>query len=103
MLTDRSRFIKGRVSCDFFEQLRPPNEQIAGDLAGVEGFDQQLEKFRICDQQLEQQTAQPMSLNEPDELIKGCIRIGGFSQRAKQKRPKLPENLPTARRYVRAC
>src|ERR1700736_1696123 len=103
MFAYRSGLIKARVSRDVFEQLRPPNKQIAGDLAGVEGFDQQLEKFRICDQQLEEQAAQPVSFDEPDELIQRRIRVSALRQPVEQKRPKLSKNLSAARRYVRTC
>ena len=76
MFGHRSPFVKCRISRDLFEQLWPPDEQVSGKAAGIKRFDEQFEQFRICHQQLEEQTAQAIGLDKPDELIERITACG---------------------------
>ena len=87
MLGEIELAIEHARSRNFFEQLRPANEQIARVPAGVERFHEQLEQLRVHDKQLEEHAAQPVRFDETDELIERHVRIGGALQPAVQQRP----------------
>ena len=77
MLRDRHFAIEHPRARNFFQQLRPSNQQVAGIAARVERFDEELEKLWIHHEQLEEHTAQPVGFDKPDELVQRPVRIGG--------------------------
>src|SRR5436305_1099298 len=87
---------------DFFEQLRPTDEQIAGIPTGVECFDQQLEQPRMRDKQFEEHAAQSVGIDESDELIQSRVGISGVPQFFEQERLQTFEHLTCAWRDVKA-
>src|SRR5438309_10820199 len=59
MFLYRDATVQVLAARDVLEKLRPANEKVSRELAGVESFYQQLEQPGICHEQLEEQTAQP--------------------------------------------
>ena len=86
MFLYRDATVQVLATRDVLEKLRPANEKVSRELAGVESFYQQLEQPGICHEQLEEQTAQPVGLNKPDELIERCVRVRGFREPLEQER-----------------
>ena len=88
------------IARDFFEQLRTANQQVAGEPAGIESFDHQLKQFRVRNEQFEEQTAQPVSFHEANELIESRVRVRCLPQPIQQSRLQLPGYLSSPRRDV---
>ena len=103
MLRDRNLPIEHARPSNFFQQLRPANQQISGITARIEGFDEELEQFRIHHEQLEEHAAQPVGFDEPDELVQRHVRIGGSRQPSKQERPQIAKHLARARRDMQTA
>ena len=87
------RTIELFVAGDVFQKLRLADQQIAREAACIKGFDEQLEQLRICNQQLEKRTAQPIRFDESNKLIEGGLWTSGFSELTEQKWPQLAKNL----------
>ena len=96
MLRDRNTPIEHTAACNVFQQLRPANQQVSGITAGIEGFDEELEKFWIYHEQLEKHAAQSVGFDEPDELVQHHVSIGGSRQPSKQERTQTAEHLACA-------
>jgi hypothetical protein len=71
-----------------------------GKATRVECLHDELEQLRICDKELEKQTAQPIRFHEAYELIQSCIRVGSFRQPIQQRRLQLVKDPPRPRRDV---
>ena len=88
------------VAGDFLEQLRTANQQIAGEPAGVESFDHQLEQSRVGGQQFKKQAAQTVSFDEANELIQDGIRVRCLCHLLEKGGSQFCKNLFRARRHV---
>ena len=102
MFLYRDATVQVLAARDVLEKLWPANEKASGELAGVERFYQQLEQPGICHEQLEEQTAQAVGLNKPDELIESCVRVRGFRKPVEQERTQLAKDLACAWRDMEA-
>ena len=87
---------------DFFEQLRPPNEQVARMPAAVERFHEQFEQFRVHHQQLEKHAPQTIGFDEPDELVQRGVGIRRAFEPAKKKRAQVAQHLARSRRDMKS-
>ena len=101
MLGNGSRPIKTFVACDFLEQLRLANEQIAGEPAPIKCLDHQLEQSWIGGQQFEKQAAQSVSFDETDELIQDGVGVRCLCHLVEKCGPQFSKNLFRARCHVR--
>src|SRR5437867_3171428 len=98
MFLYRDATVQVLAARDVLEKLWPANEKVSRELADVESFHQQLEEPGICHKQLEEQTAQAVGLNKPDELIECCIWVRGFREPVEQGRTQLAKDLACAGR-----
>src|SRR6202140_1055956 len=97
MLRHRKFLVEHSAARDFFEQLRPPNEQVSRITTRIEDLDEQLEQLRIHHEQFEEPAAQAVRFDEADKLIERHTRSGGAREPPKQKWPQTAQDLTRAR------
>src|SRR6266480_5989956 len=96
MLLNRDRTIERFIARYFLEKLRPPNQQIASELAGIESLDEQLQQPGMRNEQFEKQTAQTVGFDEANKLIERAIGISSLRQAVEQERTKITKKLTRA-------
>ena len=94
MLRDRARTVEHPATGYFLDELGPANEKVPGRFARVESAHEEIEQARVGHEQLEEQTAQTVSLDETDELIERPIRISRQRHALEDERAKLAKDLP---------
>ena len=103
MLGDGDLAIEHSGAGNFFQQLRPADEQISRIPARIECFHEQLEQLRVHHQQLEEHAAQAVGFDEADELVQGRVRISRLREPAKQEGAQVPQDLARSRRDMKTA
>src|SRR3954467_10960380 len=85
------------VSRNVLQKLWAPDQQVPAKPASIKSPDEKLQQLRICNEQLEKQTAQSVGINKANELVQGHIGFGRSRQVGQKERTELGEYLARAR------